>query len=212
MRNKVYVSRDARPELLEYLKERGREVIFSETLMNVAHPIRNHPDLIYCRLKDDMVFKGDSALLGERYPLDVRYNACSTGRYFIHALEYTDERLLEACDELGLIKVNVRQGYSKCSITQVDEESIITYDEGIFKACTRAGLDVLLISPGHVKLEGYDTGFMGGASGKIGDEILFNGDISAHPDFERIASFIEKKGLRIRYFREFPLTDIGTIV
>ncbi|MFR2966829.1 MAG: DUF6873 family GME fold protein [Anaerovoracaceae bacterium] len=59
---------------------------------------------------------------------------------------------------------------------------------------------------------GYKYGFLGGASGRIGDEIVFNGDLAAHSDYEEIKSFIQERGLRLVYFRQYPLTDIGSII
>ena len=109
--------------------------------------------------------------------------------------------------------IDVRQGYTKCSVVIVDEHSIITYDEGIVRACSKyPDLNVLKVSPGFVKLDGYDTGFIGGTSGRVGDEIIFHGDLFVHPDFQRIVSFIEKRGLTCRWFSDFKLTDIGSIL
>ena len=107
--------------------------------------------------------------------------------------------------------INVKQGYSKCSIVIVDEDSIITYDNGIANACEHAGMNVLRIRPGYVALAGYKTGFIGGASGRVGDTIVFCGDISAHPDSTAITEFIQERGLNIKSF-SFPLTDIGSII
>jgi hypothetical protein len=73
-------------------------------------------------------------------------------------------------------------------------------------------MDVLMITPGHILLPGYDTGFIGGASGRIGDTVIFNGDLSAHPDSDRIIRFIEDRGLKVRWFPEWPLKDIGSII
>ena len=43
-------------------------------------------------------------------------------------------------------------------------------------------------------------------------EIVFNGDLSAHPDFNVISAFIESRGLSCVYFKDYPLTDIGSII
>jgi hypothetical protein len=108
--------------------------------------------------------------------------------------------------------VDVRQGYAKCSIVIVDEDSIITYDKGIERACSAAGMDVLLIRPGYIRLDGYDTGFIGGTSGRIGDTIFFYGDPDTHPDGDAIRKFILSKGLKISSLKEGELTDIGSII
>ncbi len=63
-----------------------------------------------------------------------------------------------------------------------------------------------------MELPGYDTGFIGGTSGRVGDEIIFNGDLSAHPDCQAIRQFIEERGLKVRYFSGYPLRDIGSII
>ena len=75
-----------------------------------------------------------------------------------------------------------------------------------------AGLDVLPITKAQVLIEGYQYGFLGGASGRVGDEIIFNGDLSQHSDYAAIREFIEKRGLRVVFFRDYPLTDIGSII
>lgn len=197
-----------------------------------------HPDLLLCKLgvsDEAPLFRGDQARLSPAYPGDVLYNACCTGRYFIHNLKYTAPELLAAAGIAipgtasgpqtagsnaqpqtkhtgSMIPVQVPQGYAKCSIVCVNETSIITYDAGITKACLAAGLEVLQISPGHVRLPGYPTGFLGGASGRVGRKILFNGDLSVHPDFAAIRDFIESRGLSCVHFPDYPLTDVGSIL
>lgn len=115
--------------------------------------------------------------------------------------------------------IDVRQGYAKCSIVVVDEDSIITYDQGIAAQCRRlsetdsdyADLSVLLVNPGNVTLQGYSTGFIGGTSGRVGNHTIFNGDLMAHPQGNLIKEFIESRGLKCSWF-DWPLTDIGSII
>ena len=208
----VIISCDAFDGLKQYLIDSGREVVEFGPIDNVAGPVRKHPDLVFCKLGPGKVFEGDPGKLSPKYPGDVIYNGCSTGKYFIHNLKYTDPGLLDSAREAGLELINVRQGYGRCSILPIDEDSIITYDKGIAIVCEDAGLNVLRVAPGHVALPGYDEGFIGGTAGRVGDEILFNGDLSAHPDFGTIRDFIEERGLTIRYFKGWPLTDIGSVI
>ena len=148
-----------------------------------------------------------------RYPRDIAYNAACTGRFLIHNLKYTAPLILEEAEKAKIKLIDVPQGYAKCSTVVLDKNSIITYDRGIAGKCKECGgPKVLLVSPGHVHLEGYNTGFLGGASGRVGDEIVFSGDLSAHPDFHAIVEFIEERGLKCKWFPEFPLTDIGSII
>ncbi|MBQ7703427.1 MAG: hypothetical protein IJT40_03535 [Firmicutes bacterium] len=211
-KSKVIVSKDACPGLLKYLEEGGHEVMLFGPLEKVAPPVANHPDLIFCGISAGVVFQGDPERLSPKYPGDVIYNGCSTGEYFIHDLRVTDPGLLDMVKRVGLRCVNVRQGYSRCSVLPVDGTSIITYDKGIDLACRAAGLSVLRIRPGHVLLPGYNEGFIGGTAGRVGDEILFNGDLSSHPDFGAIHDFISERDLGLKYFADHPLTDIGSII
>ena len=76
------------------------------------------------------------------------------------------------------------------------------------------GVDVLVISSGNIVLEGYDYGFIGGASGKLNDEsVIFFGNIKKHPDYRAIKAFLYKhKSNMIIACEDMPLTDIGGIV
>lgn len=209
---KATLSKNAGRELIAYLEEKGCAIELFGPVESAAEPVSCHPDMFLCSLKEDVLYRGDEKLVGRSYPDDIRYNACSTGKFFIHNLRYTDAALLKKAEELGLKKVDVAQGYAKCSIVTVDEDSVITYDEGIAAACRRAGMNVLKIRPGFVSLPGYDTGFIGGCSGRLKDEIVFNGNLKEHPDYEAIRSFTESRGLACRCFESYGLTDIGTII
>ena len=215
--SRIYISHLACRPLIEHLKIRGFLLsVVGEDLKpaeNTAFPISCHPDILYCHLADGKVFHGNPAQLGPQYPADCIYNACSTGRFFIHNLKITDPSLLALAEDSSLIKIHVSQGYTRCSTLPVDENSIITYDQGIARACREQnGPDVLLVRPGHVNLPGYNCGFIGGCGGRVGNEIVFNGNLSAHPDFEAIKDFIQERGLGLVYFKDEPLTDIGSVI
>ena len=213
---KIYIAENANQILKDYLHGLGYdlELVSSHGLIDPA--IACHPDVFYCRLgigADAPLISAQEEELGSGYPSEAAFNAACTGRYFIHNLKATAPRLLASARDAGMELIHVPQGYAKCSTVIVDERSVITYDRGIGKACTAVNdLEVLLVSPGHILLPGYKTGFIGGCSGRIEDEIIFNGDLSTHPDFKAIRDFIESRGLKCTWFSEYPLTDIGSIV
>jgi radical SAM superfamily enzyme len=93
----------------------------------------------------------------------------------------------------------------------VNDDTIITADQGIYKA-VKDLMNALVIQPGNVLLGGDDNGFLGGASASFEDMIVFHGDLSQHPDFLRIAEFLEASHKSLLYFKEFPLTDIGSVL
>jgi len=230
--DKIYVSARADNRLVDYLKNMGFQIEIIHTEGLVSAPVSDHPDMFMCRMgpgpgapvvshldnvtdcssTDVDAYDAGAAILSPGYPDEVAFNAACTGKYFIHNLKYTAPQLLNIAHTMGMIPVDVKQGYAKCSTVIVDEDSIITYDRGLGHRCMDAGINVLFVVPGHVLLKGYECGFLGGASGRIGDTVYFNGDLSAHPDFQAITGFIEERGLRVKWFPEWPLTDIGTIL
>ena len=212
MKRDIFISEKAS----EWLKNKIIQMGYGVRAVSGAVPrIGDHADLYHCRLGADTdapVYSIDPVLVGSAYPEDCICNAACTGKYFIHRLDITDKDLLETADDLGMTMIDVPQGYTKCSVLVVDDDSIITSDRGIEKSCTKAGMDVLLIRPGNIVLDGFKYGFIGGASGRIEDMILFEGDITAHPDYETIYGFITSRGLDIEYNTDMTLTDIGSII
>ncbi len=211
----VYISENSNKLLVEYLTALGLKVVFISPPKHITTGISTHPDIYMCKLGADdraMVFLGEMEKISNNYPGDIIYNAACSGRFFIHNLKYTDKELLATATAAGMTLVNTRQGYSKCSTAIVDEDSFITSDEAIAIPLRAAGAEVLLINKGHIKLRGYDMGFIGGTCGRIGKTMVFNGNLSAHPDFEKIKEFIQAKGLSLKYFPEYPLEDIGSII
>ena len=206
----IYISEAAHPLLRDFLINEGHIIETVKSSGITYEPVDSHPDIYMCSLGiDKPVFFGCPEKIGSKYPENIRYNAACTGKYFIHNLKYTDPDLLKAAE--NTVKINVSQGYAKCSILIVDENSIITSDVGIYNSCY-GKLNVLLITTGHIKLKNFPYGFIGGTAGRIGNTIVFNGDLSQHPDFKRICSFISKRGLEIKYFKEYDLEDIGSII
>ena len=204
----IYISENAGEPLKAYLTTSDEVHIVRATEL-VYPQIASHADIYMCRLGDE-VFHAEPHEIGYSYPDDIAFNAACTGRYFIHNTAYTAKRLLDAAVSKGMHIIDVKQGYTKCNTAIIDETSVITSDKGIFRAAS-PHLDALLIRPGHIILRGFDYGFIGGTCGRIGDEIIFNGDISAHPDYDTIQTFIESRGLNIKYF-DYPLEDIGSII
>lgn len=212
MKKICYLSEHANPAVCQYISRQGYTVKQMKTTTLTYPAIAAHPDIYLCRLGiDGPVFRGDCSRLKPDYPGNIRYNAAYTGKYLIHNLKYTDPDLLQQASESSMELIHVPQGYTKCNTVIVSENAIITSDHGIAKACHNK-LDLLLIRPGYVKLTGFPYGFLGGASGRIGDEVIFHGNLAEHPDFTSIATFIRNRNLKLKYFEDFPLEDIGSIL
>ncbi len=227
----VFLSENTNTILKKALRDQGYELIEIRRTATVYDSISSHADIYLCKINDELVvapvqlpmilegllkngvkFTAGASEPGFRYPLNVKYNAAQIGSVLIHNRSCTDPVILEKARRFGMDLIHVKQGYTKCSLVIVDDSSVITSDGGIASALERNGFDVLVISPGHVALPGFPYGFLGGATGKIGNQIVFNGDLSAHPDFLRIKEFIERRGLRVTWFTEYPLEDIGSLI
>ena len=212
----IHISVNAYPEVLEALRDEGHQIAPEGPKQAVSEAISTHPDIFMYKLgaaPKSPVFRGNETLLGPVYPSDVPYNAVVTERFMICNTKTVSVGLLSAAKALypDIQTIHVPQGYTKCNIVVVDENHFITEDAGIYDA-VESFAECLLIKPGHVLLPGFKRGFIGGASGRIGDEIWFNGDFEAHPDHESIRNFIEGCRLGIRSFTGLPLLDIGSII
>ncbi len=210
----VILSHAAFPELKEYLLSLGHTLKLLEDDPRFGPGVKAHADLRYCKLGPrGPVLSHRSPPLTSAYPDNAAMCAVVLDGFLIHRLDSTAAEILEYCRERGLRPLNVRQGYARCSCVPVDGKSLITPDPGIYGALSQVPeLSVLKIREGHVRLPGYPWGFLGGASGRVGDEIVFNGDLSVHPDFPLIRDFIASRGLGVRFFPGRELTDIGSII
>lgn len=148
---------------------------------------------------------------GEKYPLDVLFNACIVGNALICNKKTISSLVLDAAINSGYDIVNVSQGYTKCSVCVVSDNAIITADKVISSACSAHGIDVLTVNEGHVSLPPYKFGFIGGASGLCGDNVYFCGSLDTHPDGERIKFFCKKHKKTAVSLSDGKLQDVGSL-
>lgn len=155
-----------------------------------------------------------AVIAGERpfspYPHDVLYNAALVGKTLFCNVKYTSSAVISEAEKRGIKTVNVKQGYAKCCTVPVTGNALITCDVSIKKAAEKEGMDVLSVSNTGVLLDGFESGFIGGASLCLDHKIVFTGDIFNSPDSQRIIDFIGLHGKTVSYFRNYPLMDIGS--
>lgn len=164
------------------------------------------------QLKNINIVKGSDDPYG-KYPYSARFNAVRIGDFIFHNLKYTDPVIIDTAKKMGLKLVNLAQGYTRCSVVPVSNKAIITQDVGISKTAKDTGLDVLLISKGHILLPGEKYGFLGGATGVMsGRTIIFIGDLDLHPDSKEIKIFLKKHKIEYISLENLPLYDTGTIM
>jgi len=202
-----FLSSLAHPFFREYMEKQGFQLMLLYPRKNFEWETSAHPDSLLFRL-GDRLFSFPEETDGRHYPGSAALCGLLAGRYFIHNLSITPPFLLEEIKKAGYIPVDVPQGYCRCSILKVDENSLITADWGIARVLKeKTDLNLLLCEPGQILLDRH-TGFWGGCAGCIKDEVVFHGSLRGQPGEEKIRAFIRKRGLKLREF-DFPLRDIG---
>ena len=216
--------------ILNFFEKQGITVIKNKSNNSIDPSVSTHTDMavlhlgsnsvlidkLQTELKSELekigftVFETSEPIQGE-YPKDIRLNFAITGDYISGNFNFADENLIKNID--GKTPLSVKQGYCKCSVLVVGEKSVITDDKSIYRVLTENGFNVLLIEKGDISLKGHEYGFVGGASGKISDDmVVFFGDITLHRDFSKIDSFLKSQCCNYLCTDNGPLRDVGGII
>jgi len=148
-----------------------------------------------------------------KYPDEIAYNTAIVGNCAFCSIKHTEQAILNHLIDAKLKVIDCKQGYAKCSVAVADDHSIITADEDIHRKATAQGIDSLLIEPGHIKLEGYKYGFIGGCMVKLAPDIAaFTGSLEQHPSCSKIKAFLSDRGIQIVYLTQETLFDVGSII
>ena len=225
----IIVSKDISESALKKLEQFGEVVLF-ETEGITYDAIQNHPDIFVfpvnthtavcapntpenflniLTLKELPMIKGENAV-GSAYPETALYNAVSTPHYLIHNLLLTDKIIKQNCTDVS--PLNVNQGYVRCNLVALPNNTFITSDKGILKMLKNEGLSVLFINPENIVLKGFPHGFFGGCCGMSNKHFFINGALKYFTEKADIELFVKDANLElIELSTEKPL-DIGSIL
>ena len=216
--------------VLDFFFQQGITVIKNSPNGKIDSSVSTHADMCAVHLGKDIilidknqielksrlenigmtVYFTQTEIKGE-YPSDIKLNFTVLDSFLIGKVKEGDLALLQKTESLK--KLNVNQGYCKCSTLVVSENAIITDDESIHKKCLENGIESLFVVKGDIFLDGHNYGFIGGASGKISkDTVVFFGDIEKHRDVERIKAFLLEHGCKYICSDKNKLRDIGGII
>lgn len=229
---RIFVSENAECGVVDNISKLAEEVVFLKSNPVLPRPVSAHADMQMLYIVDTLILTRDlynsicehlpsgiNIMFAESnhtsvYPGDVNLNAMYIGGYLIANESALDPAVKKLCEEKGITILNVKQGYAKCSSLQVGDNALITADSGIAKAAMQNGIDTLLISSGSIVLDGYDYGFIGGASFYNPNDrtVYFFGDLHTHPDYTKIIDFCEKHNVNVNSCNYGALTDIGGAV
>lgn len=146
------------------------------------------------------------------YPNDCLLNFADIGDYIICNKSILTKEIVSLLPNKQII--DVKQGYSKCSVCICKHNTIITDDISVYNAVSQYdNINSLLVQKGSVSIDKYDYGFIGGCCGLVDKDVLiFNGDLSTHTDFDKIKNFLYYNGVNYIDIKGKPLTDIGSII
>jgi len=197
----------------------------------LSEEVEGHADMLSCHLGTDNFFISKKTILngnllelginiiktespeGKEYPNDVGLNALIIGKKLVHNLKYTDTKLLEKAREMGYELINVKQGYCKCAVCVVDENSVITADNGMAKTLSAHGIECLVIEPGEIMLSGRERGFIGGSSVKLSNNVMaFTGKFINKNQQEAVENFLHSKSIKSVFLTEEQIFDVGSII
>ena len=222
----VIVAENFPEKSLKILKEYGK-IVRTKSNKNLMKGLDTHPDILlhplpsgelvvdmdnfeyYKKIFPDKKILPSHSSLSKKYPKDVPLNAFTFKNYFIHNLKFTDKLLLDYYKNSGYEMINIKQGYGKCS-SLVTEDFIITSDGGINESL-RDFIPIYKIKHGEIRLQNFNYGFIGGASGVLGKKIFFTGDFSHHSSYEEILKIIKKYDYEIEILSKDPIEDFGSI-
>ena len=211
-------------EIVKNAEMLGFTVVPADFTEEIDESVAGHPDMQLVKVGDKLIvnpaslqhykkympgvkFTAGKTVVQGKYPHYVAYNVALTAETAIHNFKYTDETVKKQLSGYKLI--NVKQGYTKCSVLTLPD-GIITSDEGIIRSCRE--LDVLKIRCGEITLIGKDYGFIGGTSGYYDGKLYFAGNVKKHTDYDKIKKFCDSKCIEIICLSNDKLADIGSII
>jgi hypothetical protein len=147
---------------------------------------------------------------GFKYPDSAIYNAVVTDSFLIHNLSVTDTEIIKLTENRKPIHVN--QGYTRCNLLPLPDDSFITSDKGIYAVLMQEGFEVLYVNPDGIILEGFPNGFIGGACGIKGNNIFIAGSLSKYKEGQKIKDFLSLHSLNIIELYDGSLFDGGSII
>lgn len=220
----MFVMSDIVPEFCRAFETMGHRVVAASSVEIFYKPERKHADMQLLTIGEKIIElrEADYGFANtikceksaeQKYPGNVLLNCLLLNNKLYGKLRAVDKAVLKLCESLEIETINVNQGYTRCSTLVINDRAAITSDISIKNALESNGVEVFLISPGNIFLDGFDYGFIGGAGVSFDGKTVFFGNVKKHPDYEKIRVFCKKYNSKLEILCEhIPLTDIGGAV
>ena len=111
----AYISPNVYDEIKDLIRQNVYNIIEVNYPGQVSEPVSTHPDLFMCKIEfsnsnnNSTFFYGDIKKLGNKYLDEAIYNACATGKYFVHNLNISDSEIIDWAEQNRLAFVDVPQ-------------------------------------------------------------------------------------------------------
>lgn len=142
------------------------------------------------------------------YPYDVCYNIKAFDKFIMGKLTNIDSCLLSTYKDLCYEVIDVAQGYAGCSILTDGRTFAISSDKKILKELETRGFATLEIGRDDVYLEGFNQGFIGGASGFLEGIVYFTGRFNKEVEVI-VEGFLQDLAIDFVYLTEGKIEDLG---
>ena len=206
----------------------GQVVEFSTE--NITYnAISGHPDIFFCPTPAGLIVAPNlpetyfqildcnairyyigSMPVGKVYPETARYNALVNERFIIQNPGTSDPVILNLNPEKQIIAV--KQGYVRCSLVALPNNSFITSDRGIEKSLKKQKAEVLFVDPAAIWLDDFEHGFFGGVCGIFENMLFVCGSLDYFKEKLLIESFVARAGMQVVELYAGPPVDVGTIL
>jgi hypothetical protein len=191
--------------------------------------ISGHPDIFFCPTPAGLIvapnlpeqyfsildqnlipYQKGSLPVGKEYPETALYNSLVTDKFIIQNSALSEPIIYDLNTNLKIIPV--KQGYVRCNLIALPNETFITSDHGIEKSLKLRNLEVLYVDPSCVKLDGFENGFFGGACGVLENTLFICGSLKYFKEQIFIESLTSRSGVSIIELYDGQPVDIGTIL
>ena len=216
----------------EFENKTGIRTVALKPYRQLDLPVSSHADMLLCVIEDRVFCYKDYALenalvsklsgagfkavfvskeCGKQYPCDIGLNVLIMGKTLFCNSKHTAKEIIDFATQSGYEIVNVKQGYAACSTLVLNENCAITSDMSIASAIKQVGKEAILIDNSKIRLDGYNCGFIGGASGVLGEDVFVFGEIKTLVNGEKIAEKIHSLGYNIIPILSGEVCDFGGI-
>ncbi len=196
-------------------------------------PVASHADMLICKIDKTVFCYHDyylenketftkieengytlcfvSKKCDKKYPNDVALNALVIGKRIFCKKEHIAKEIIEYANSNSFQIIDINQGYSACSTMVLNENTAITGDKGVEEALLSHGIRTAFVDTTKIILNGYNCGFIGGASGVHNNKIYLFGDAEFLKGSQQAIMLIKELDFEIVSILHDQVYDFGGI-